>query len=284
MKSMRLRDSDGMSYNIEEFRNLYELSKTIEGRETLPQWNRDNIYKTELEEDFHGVSSVQEAHDIMTGGYVEPLEDMVAFSKSLNTKTVEKRFKFQNSVVGFVPVVPLAILGVPNNMIDMRMKSMKTKVIELVYDCGAVCSYSAEDMKKAGKVIAEAIISLEKKNYRVSLKIMLSFWSRKFDPEKQTQICLVTVKEANQPLDTKRILFPIMHPAMFRVIEFEWQQKAPGNKFLPCRGTGMSQAIKGNDSDLRKKIKEILGIKNIYLNYGDASQGIKNVRRIIENA
>ena len=176
---------------------------------------------------WHGVKSYAEALELMNSGWQEPLKELKAVINK--AKTVErKRISIKNDIQGYAPIVPLAILGVPNAMINMTMRRIKSKVINLYYDSGVSSFVSANRILDNGKKILETVINLENSGYRVNLFNTQCYVS---DGETDIDMLAVKVKSDNQPIDLKRICFPIAHPAMFRVIGFDWISKFPKGKY-----------------------------------------------------
>ena len=63
---------------------------------------------------------------------------------------------------------------------------------------------------------------------------------------------VVKIKDAAQPLDLKRVSFPMTHTAFFRVIGFDWYSKTPRGKYRSAYGHALV-----NEGRVNKKIDEI---------------------------
>lgn len=216
----------------------------------------DDMQSKTLRKNFHGVQNYDEALILMSEGWNKEVKEL---QKVIDTcKTVEgKRIAFKNDIQGFAPIVPLAILGVPNSMINTRMKPIKSKVISIYYDMTISFGTSTETIIKNGKKLIEALIRLENSGYRVNL-----FMAQSYNDSEGADIVAVRIKSANRPLDLKRVCFPIMHPAIFRVIGFDWYSKFPKGKYR----SGYGHAI-GYDGE--KKVdavmRECFGKESVYL-------------------
>lgn len=214
----------------------------------------------ELRPHWHYVNNYGEALNLLKNGY-QPVVD--TFKEELKAFPAEgTRFSFANDIQGFAPVVPLALMGVPNSMINMRMKPIKSKVIDVYYDMTANSDKSPEDFINAGKIVLGAIVNLEKQGYRFNLYALQSYLDA--HNNKTVDMLCVKVKSSNSPLDLKRMSFPLTHPAFFRVIGFDWQGKSPITRDL---GDGRGRAL-GYDfskTDTKKIAKEMFGDNALYI-------------------
>lgn len=206
---------------------------------------------------WHGVASYDEALELMRTGY-QPTVEALRGATKIKVAGERKRFSFENSVQGFAPVVPLALMGVPNSMIDMRIRPIKTKVIDIYYDMTVNSGVRPEQILDNGNKILGAIIELEKQGYRFNLYAVQAFsdrWS--------ADMMIVKVKDARQPLDLKRVSFPLAHTAFFRVIGFDWYSKVPGGKY---RGAGYGNTMSSVQSagKLTQMAKEMFGANAVY--------------------
>lgn len=199
---------------------------------------------------WHGVNSYDDALKLMETGY-QPTVDKLKSSIKANLSGQAKRISFHNDVVGYAPIVPLAIMGVPQSMVNSYMKPVKAKVIDVYYDMTASCGMEAKQFIDAGSKLLAAIMELEMQGYRMNIYATQNYYDGSAD-----MLC-VKVKSANQPLDLKRISFPLTHPAFFRVIGFDWYSKVPGGKY---RGRyGHSVAYDFDEDALQKGFKEMFG-------------------------
>jgi hypothetical protein len=209
--------------HMEQFESAMEVAQTCKTRTiTDSRFNdQSKIYFS----NWKGVKSYDEALDLLRNGYQPTVDKMSGLFKA--TKNGEgKRFAFLNNVQGFAPVVPLALKNVPNCMIDMQMRPIKAKVIDVYYDMTASCGVDSDDIIKAGQTLLGAIIELEKQGYRFNLYAVQTYYDAR-----DCDMLVVKIKSSGQPLDLKRISFPLTHTAFFRVVGFDWYSKVPGGKY-----------------------------------------------------
>ena len=193
-----------------------------------------------------GVKNYEEALQLLEEGYQPIVEKLKAEIKA-NVQGNAKRVSFRNDIVGYAPVVPLAIMGVPNAMINSHMTTIKTKVIDVYYDGTFRCGVSSDDILKTGAKLLSVIISLEQQGYRFNL-----YQAQGYADGEDCDMLVVKIKDAAQPLDLKRVSFPMTHTAFFRVIGFDWYSKTPRGKYRSAYGHALV-----NEGRVNKKIDEI---------------------------
>ena len=240
--------------HMEQFETAMEVAQTCKTRKiTDPSFHNK---EKESFSDWEGVGSYDEALELLKGGYQPTVDKMAGVFKA--TKNGEgKRFAFQNSVQGFAPIVPLFLNRVPNCMLDMQMKPIKAKVIDVYYDMTASCGTDSDDIIKAGQTLLGSIIELEKQGYRFNLYAVQSY-----SDGKTCDMLVVKVKSSGQPLDLKRISFPLTHTAFFRVIGFDWYSKVPGGKYRPSYGHAI--AYDNTDEQLQEIAHQIFSKTAVY--------------------
>lgn len=248
-------DKPGFGINIEIYNSAMDVVADCRTRKITDE-RFNNMQEQSLRRSWHSVGTYDEALDLLHDGY-EPQISSVELSKIAATSEVEKHISFSNNIVGFAPVVPLALKGVPNCMIDTRIKTMKAKVIDLYYETTHSSSTDQKDIIKDGEKILGAIIAMEKKGYRINLYAMQSYTR-----DGSSDILIIKIKSSNQPFDLKRMSYPLMHPAFFRVIGFDWYSKVPGGKYRYGYGHWFSYDFEKKTAD---RIHELFGRNAVYV-------------------
>lgn len=210
----------------------------------------DNGYTPD--KSWSGVGSFQEALDLMKFGY-QPTVDKMKVGIKANLAGQSKRISFFNDVVGFAPVVPLALQGVPNCMQNSYMKPIKSKVLNVYYDMTVSCTISQDDIIKAGQQLLSAIMELEMQGYRFNLYAIQSY----FAVGRGADVLCTRIKSSNTPIDLKKISFPLTHPAYFRVIGFDWYSKTPKGKYRSMYGHALGYDF--GEEKMQSGFKEIFG-------------------------
>lgn len=252
---VEIRKGKKIEVNIERYNSADEVVRDCKSRSIH---DYADMSKKEMKMDFEHVNSYDEALQLLRDGY-QPTVEKLAMSLKANISGERKRVKFQNNIAGFQPVVPLALRGVPNCMVNTYIKPIKCKVVDIYYDMGCPCYVESGDIIKAGQKLLASIIELEKQGYKFNL-----YATQGYSDESGVDFLTVKVKSSDKPLDLKRISFPLTHPAFFRVIGFDWQGKSPVSKF---RGSGRGRAITSRfeKPDVENIVKNAFGNNSVYL-------------------
>lgn len=228
---------------VERFSSAEDIVKTSSAREITDK-SYDN-YRGEhsLRKKWHGVENWSEAEDLMLHGYapfVKKLKSKIDF----NAKGEGIKTQFFSDIVGFAPIVPLAILGVPNSMTNARKVIVPNKVINVYFDKVAVCDKSSHQIEEACAKFMSALIEVENQGYRINLYITEAHTDA---DGSSIDMLVLKVKDSNSPLDLQRISFPLAHPAFFRVIGFDWFTRCPEAKYKWGLGTNMTRKFSHED-------------------------------------
>lgn len=175
-----------------------------------------------------GVNSVEEAKNLLLNGWQQNVERVKAtFNRQLNCLEKEMPRKLVANVAGFMPIVPNALLGLPNSMIDVRMAPKKSKILNFMVSLSRASSNSVETIiEKMGKVFAYVAMLERSGQYRCRI----SCFGKASAPDDHKEVFAtfsVLVKSENQLFDIKRLCFPVVHPAMLRLFSFAWADSLP---------------------------------------------------------
>lgn len=256
---------DGKTRDLyyERFGSYQEYLRTLESR--TPYDSDDSLeYLGKHDKSFTGVSSYDEAKKLLVNGWEDKIvEFQKAFKKEVakcDTKKVVKGFA---DVVGYMPIVPNAILGLPNSMINSRVEQKKTKVIKFLIGMNRSWSTTPEKIIKTMSKVLSKICVLERSGYRCRLEVFGSFT----DEHSNRKIAChsILIKSENQLLDLKRVAFPLVHSAMQRVFGFGWEGSVPTDNYR-CIGKGVAVQYwnKDNREALLNAINEN-GEKVVYI-------------------
>lgn len=225
---------------------------------------------------WEGVESYEEALTLLQDGY-QPTVDGMKDSIKATVAGSGKRIKFDNNVYGFAPVVPLALKGVPNCMVNMTMKPIKEKVIDVYYDMTTNSGTDSDTIIKNGQKLLGAIVALEKQGYKFNL-----YACQTYSDDYSVDMLIVKVKPSDKPIDLKRISFPLTHTAFFRVIGFDWYSKFPNGKYR----SGYGRALRYNlDTDeLREYANQVFGKNALFISGREIQNtGEEHLREVLTN-
>lgn len=173
---------------------------------------------------FFGTESFDAAMNLLKNGWEEPLDEIKkGVNANFKSNTVRNKNLPRTGIVGYAPCVPNAILGLPNSMISTERTPTKTKVITIVYAISVTADITAKQLRKAGVNVLNIINNLELAGYRVRLNV--EFVSTMINGVLHT--VRVNVKDWRQPLDLKKLAFPIANPSAFRRMGWRWLETSP---------------------------------------------------------
>jgi hypothetical protein len=247
-----------MEYIGENFTSLDELIRVIANRPKNKVMRNENSSE-KGSYDFTGTHSYKEAIELMKNGYNEPLEKIKkGVAKNLKNVSMQKT-SVKNDIVGYAPCVPNAILGIPQSMINKEVIAKKSKIVTIVYDVSGACSLEKDEFIDAGIAVLTIINTLEASGYRVSLKVAFDNSSG----NSQKVFSTVNLKDWRQPLDLKKMTFPLCHPSMLRRIAFKWLETFPKltDDYFPF-GYGKADSTRKSYTEMEKELRDNKLIKD----------------------
>lgn len=201
-----------MATYIKEFRSLDEFYKYLCDTPFNDAFRWSNHRSVTLGEKFSGTKSFEEAVGLMRNGWSQMAADLNTKLdiKMKHVQTTTRR-KQQLGVVGFQPVVPLYLAGVPNNMISQVQVKLKSKVVDITKSINYNCKVTTETIIDESVKTLQIVKQLEASGYRVNLNV--GFGSEKYGTSIYVK---VRIKSANEKLNVSKIAFPLVHPSMLR--------------------------------------------------------------------
>lgn len=236
--------------NMEIYGSAQEVAEHLEVRQKTSSDFKSDPYERRS---FVGATK-EETYKMLREGY-QPTVD--ALKKGTKVYASGKRFKLFNDAVGFAPIVPNAIMGLPNSMVNSSMKQIKTKVLDIYYDMTVSAYVDSNDLIKAGQKMLGVILEMEAQGYRFNLYVCQTYG----DGKGCDMLC-VKVKSANQPFDLKRMSFPVSHTAFFRGVGFDWYSKFPIGTYRFGYGTPIYH-LKSQE-EIKKEFKRLFGQGAVY--------------------
>lgn len=267
IREYKLQSANGYKIMCEQYNSAAEVVADCKTRK-ITNRSFDNMADGNLgghDTDWCGVDSYDEAIEYLEKGYQTVVDQLKSAIKADLTGN-GKRISFHNDIVGYAPVVPLAIIGVPNAMVNSHMKQIKAKVVDVYYDGVFGSEVSSENIIKTGSKVIAAILQLEQQGYRFNLYQVQSYSDRE-----DCDMMTVKLKDAAQPIDLKRISFPLTHTGFFRVIGFDWYSKTPKGEYRPFYGhaIGYEESVK---SKLPAMFKEMFGSNAVFVSGAELLQ------------
>lgn len=255
----------------ERFDSIQEFISVCKSRE--PRFSDGLTYTRNMERDsWRDNMLFEESVDYVLHGSNKSFDLINSKIKELNLVGETKRPVQKNSVVGYIPNVPNAIIGLPQSMIHSEMKVKPNKVVTLLVETSVSASVSSEKYAEYGAKIVSQVISLEKSGFRVRVDAFDSFNS----DSKQYSV-RVPIKSEHQPANIKKLAFPLASAAFSRNLCFDWYESHPNSEQM----SGYGRPLYAMGTDMPRILDEIKlpNEKCYYLNYNsDLDVIFKNIR------
>lgn len=242
---------------IENYNSAQEMVKDLKSR-SITNWQFKDKSKATFGA-WDGCRSYDECLNYLSNGY-QPTVEKLKDSIKPNVKGTSKRITFKNDIVGGAPVVPLALIGVPNCMIDTKIKPIKTKVLDIYYDITCSSSTTSAEIIEAGQKLLATIMRFEQSGYKFNLYAVQGY-----SDENSCDMLTIKVKSSSQPLDIKRMSYTLTHTSFFRVLGFDWYSRTPKAKYRTAYGRTISYYFNYDEDRINDFAKQVFGNNSIYL-------------------
>ena len=266
------KESQCKNFAYEIFDNIDELVEANRARPHLRNQDRMNMDKEiESNSSWYQCSSYKEAENLALNGWKGLLEksEFTDFYK-VNKGYADKMFKTKNDVVGFAPIVANVLKGIPQSMINVDKKRVRSKIIHIAYNISCTAGRNGRTIMEAGFKVMSAIVDLEKQGYRIRLTAIQDFTDKRLGCD----VMMIKVKDENKKLDLYSSMFALTHTAVFRLLGFAWHERSPVCRDLgDGYGTTFYNAYNGWEN-FHNDIKNILKDKNtVLINAQDLTGG-----------
>lgn len=207
---------------IEWFNSPAEMVRVIESRKTNSVFEKSKILASSYKGSGMPAVDLQEAKERFMYGDVETMKKVEDYQKKQAIKggTVQKKV-LRSSVCGFAPVVPHAIMGLPNAMLSFRNQPTSAKIIDIYVNCAYSYGTTEDNIIQTGLTIAKIIRNYELNGVRVNLYAGVSVYEMNKN-NTQTIGLSVKLKDSGAPLNMLKVVFPLIHPAFIRRIYFRY--------------------------------------------------------------
>lgn len=245
-----------MSYNMykEEFSSIFELMNTLKERPNNKFMRDEHSSQKTSDSSWSGTKTYEEAESLLIYGYNDPVKNIKS-NLIKNKKLVSKMYSLipkpiaTNQVVGFVPNVPNALMGLPKSMISVEKINRKKKTISIIYATGGAAIVEAEALESAGAALVSAINLIELAG--IQTKLSIGFMPTVYD--RQIIFPTVNIKNFNERFSLQKICFPMVHPSMFRRIGFKYLETCPGMEEDFSCGYGRPASLEQIKTCLKEK-------------------------------
>ena len=195
--------------NMLQFESISELMKALDESEVID--GRDNSSEAERDGDWCDTRTYEEAHDAMINGKM--YDNIPTDLNKYKTKGCKEKNNSYLDVVGFAPVVPLALQNVPLCMVNKK-KTINNKIVTIIYNCSTPCSVSSSTIMETTAELMKNIIQLEKDGYRVNLYVC------EYCNNGNGFGFVLKLKTDREILNIKKLCFPLVSSSFLRRIAF----------------------------------------------------------------
>lgn len=274
-----------MKYICETFDSIDKMLNVLSKRGPNQVWKgHEQASIATGEVSFRGTETYEAAVELIKKGWEEPVKELKSAQTALRVKANGSTLKTRprNSVVGYAPCVPAAILGLPESMIATERTPQKIKAVSLIYCSDASGGTPTKEFLKCGAVVLNIVNELELKGYRV--RLVNEFTAAEKGSE--ALISRVVLKDWRQPLDLKKITFPLAHSSMCRRFSFRYTETQPELRNAGWRGGyGVPLGARGYNEVLKAYRQEGLLTENeYYINLQMVKKNGYDMQKVMEQA
>ena len=195
--------------NFLQFESISELMKELDNAPVIP--GRDNSSEKEADSEWCDTDTYQEAHDAIINGKM--YDNIPTDLNKYRTKGCKEKNNTHLDVVGFAPVVPLALQNVPLCMVNKK-KTINNKIVTIIYNCSTPWHVSSSTIMKTTAELMKNVIELEKDGYRVNLYVC------EYNDNGSGFGFVLKLKTDREILNIKKLCFPLVSSSFLRRIAF----------------------------------------------------------------
>jgi len=220
-----------------QYDSIDQYHKTLLGRKVS---GRDDSSETRGDSSWYGTSSFEEAYDLMVKGDTDSLSLVNKYKEITDAmfkdSTINK-VRAVNSVEGYQPIVPNALLGLPQSMINTVRNPKKVKIIDIFANASAAASINKDEIAFQGAMLLSTVEQLEKNGYRVNVYVgKISRVSRSASGH------IVKIKDSMSPLNALKMSFYLVNPSFLRRVCFKIDEVEEQIQDLTHNGYGSADA------------------------------------------
>ncbi len=234
---------------VEIYNNFSEFCSVQNNRELVWKEHYEPTREVKYDSDKR-CDTFEQAQDYLLHGFDENVKEMIASVGALQKTGTKTQTQLYSDVVGFAPIVPNALLGLPNSMMNSKKKQVKTKVVTIVYDPAVQWGVSPQSVLEFGCRMINCIMNLEKNGYRVRVDYLKVHNDSYADRQYMFRI---PIKSEHNPVNIKRLAFPMSHIAMQRYLAWDWIERLPKSRAMDGYGHSLSANASAKEKENVKK-------------------------------
>lgn len=204
-------------------------------------------------------ANYEQAKDMLLHGYDKSVSAVNARVNQLQKQSFERPPRRVKDYCGYAPIVPAYVIGLPKTMWRNKAEHKQSKVVTVVYDVGVSCGVSARELEEHGAKVVSYVMNLERLGYRVRIDAMDGFAR-----DGRAYALRIPIKNENNPINLKRICFPMTHVAFSRTLAFDWYERCPDAEYMSGYGTPLYAMNESARADI---LKQVMNSNEYYINY-----------------
>jgi len=270
-------NSERYFVNAEIYDSFSEMLADLENRTiTDPRFHdmREGIF----DKKWCGVKTYGQALRLLEEGYspaVKKIYDEIRIKNGRKINGFNSGHEICTSVVGYQPIIPLVMHGIPNNMLVRKTERIEARVFNIYIDTTCVNSTTIQELIRYGITLMKMIYNLEMCGHKINLYVCEAFAG-----EASADLLCIKVKNSSTPLDLRRISFPVCHTAYTRVICFDWYSKFPAGVYRDRYGTTLINILGRQNAE--ELIKRVFGHTSVYITYSELKEhGEAYLRKVL---
>ena len=227
-----------------EFTNITSLVEYLKRTPTNECFSHiaDGNHSSHKRGSWSGTNTYYDALHFLEFGWTVKSERLAKKLKiaKLNAPTVARR-KATPSVVGYVPIVPNYLAGIPLNMLDSKITKIKQKVVTINKDISYHAGYSENQIEDNSIKAFQIIQAVEASGIRCNLNVILGVDFTRYGKNVYQMIVKVRIKGSGEKLNISKTSFSLVNPGMLRRIMFRLIETVPELKAADrgiCTGYG----------------------------------------------
>lgn len=207
---------------IKEFRSIHEFYDYLCKTPFNDVFRWQSHRSVDVSESWSGTRDFEQAVDLMKNGWSDMSQKLTQKLKLAVKLAPQMKSRNVLSVAGYQPVVALYLTGVPTNMVDKQLVSVKSKIINVTKLIDYNYCVGIDKIKEESIKAMQVVKKLEAQGYRVNLNVALGT-----SADWNDVVCKVRIKNANEKLNVSKLAFPMVHPSMLRRLMLRYIEVCP---------------------------------------------------------
>lgn len=250
---------------VESFSGYSDFFRVCDSRTNI-NFPKENYREITPDKSKTTVRSYEEAKNKLLFGDNENIPRLKQELHKVQKTKTRTAYSLKEDIQGFIPVVPSAMLGLPNSMLNIQPHPVPSRVLSFYFDSAIPWNTDTGDYNRQGIRLLNLLLSLEKQGYRIRLS-MMTWFCDSLDTNFGQQVCyILPLKSENQPLNLRRIAFPFLDAGANRFLGFDWISRLPELHEECFSGLGYAFCSRDN-RDNQEILKQILSKTDYYINY-----------------